>query len=88
MRQKRLYTTEIHVQRLKRMLKRKNWDNCCPSASRFDEGKDAVAMWKNRPCKICREFVELPDYFNICPCFSAPKEIILEKTLKAIKEYE
>ncbi len=83
---KKKYTTDIHVSRLKKMLKRKNPCGLCPAGIRFI-AKEEFTTWTNYPCKICRGFVEIRPYGS-CPCTCYGQKRTIKLTYFAIEEYE
>lgn len=67
-----LYTTDVHIGRLKEVLAMKDIKHCCPAAFGFSAYNSPNFWWSERsiPCEICLDFVGL-DYDGFgsdCPC--------------------
>ena len=99
---KKKYTIEIHVRRLKQILKAKEPCMYCPASRGFSEWNKPYELWKEKyddlcipsysSCKICQNFVNLkfrPPYnYRACPCHRVGKKRALERTILAIEKYE
>jgi hypothetical protein len=89
MRKKKVYTKEIHIDRLTRMLKRKKPCDCCPASKNY-LGGPWNELWANAPdreiCNICRGFVGLSAYGYQCPCHSLGQEEALRRTYLALEK--
>jgi len=89
------YTLDIHVQRLRKMLKT-NTKPCskCPARPEFKPHK-SVRLWNSTPreiCRICATFVHVkskrdPDFYR-CPCYYWGESEAIFKSWEAIEEYD
>ena len=61
------YTEQIHAKRLIEMFESTNVCNSCPATNGFVSLPTSY-FWKNRPCVVCRKFVDVLD-FSTCPCY-------------------
>ena len=92
---KGMYTTDIHAERLKEMLRESEPCNCCPATYKFSSCHNPGKMWENKQipmsesvCGICRAFIGLdPTYFpeSRCPC-TIFGERAIELTVSALEE--
>ena len=89
-----IYTTEIHVKRLKQLLKTNKPCNHCPAGPRLSANRGFARMWKNwdEVCIVCWKFI-VPKGFTeyahfFCPCFKFGADKALEITKNRIKKYE
>lgn len=81
------YTKEIHMQRVAKMLERKDPCGCCPAAPYYSYIGDweLSFVYDNDPCGICQRF--LGKKTENCPCVKYGKELAIEKTIKKLKEH-
>ena len=87
MRNKPTYTTKLHAHRLSLMMLRDEPCGCCPAAPEFYfERRSMAQLWKNCPCFICRDFVDIKDSAK-CPCTSLGEKKAITRTHKKLKEY-
>lgn len=89
-----LYTMEIHVKRLKAMLKR-DVCVCCPAAKHYNPKSQPGKLWSfdSVPCQVCGDFVGIDkaEPFGIsrrCPCYYFGREDAIKRTLIAVENYE
>ena len=93
---KRKYTREIHIKRLRGMLKRKEPCLCCPKMRRYTwtgliswtERGVGEYLWDNEyeACAICLEFLGLSSWNTDCPCNELGKEEALKQTIIALEK--
>jgi len=88
-----IYTEEIHIKRLKKMLKLNDIRAHCPAAPYFDSGRDANTLWQGSTieevCDICRSFISLDSASGLlCPCLVLGEEKAKELTLLRLKEID
>uniref|UniRef100_A0A6M3IPF8 Uncharacterized protein n=1 Tax=viral metagenome TaxID=1070528 RepID=A0A6M3IPF8_9ZZZZ len=84
------YTERIHVQRLIKMLNKKDPCNCCPAAYYYAGHNLPYIMWdidKQNPCVVCTKFVEIYETIGAyCPCNVLGKERAIKRTWEMIEE--
>jgi hypothetical protein len=85
MKKKKNYTRNIHIKRLRGMLKKKEPCDFCPAAPRY-KGHYADMWWNiGDICKICKEFAGLTAKHG-CPCHTLGHEEALKRTHLALEE--
>ncbi len=85
----REYTTEIHILKVKHMLKTVNlndFDKTCPVSSFHENFCD----FENDPCAICRVFsgVKNEGGKKHCPCHALGVEKVIRRAKESFKLYE
>jgi len=88
-----IYTEEIHIKRLKEMLKLNDIRNHCPATTGFDGGGRPDTLWRGSTikeiCDICRGFIGLkPVSGLLCPCHILGEEKAIELTIAKLKEID
>ena len=88
------YTKEIHEQRLRKMLDKKEPCNCCPAGRGYQPDtfeRWGVDVWYGDDgyavCSICRTFIGLkprPSGVKRCPCLVLGKKRALMRTYEAL----
>lgn len=83
------YTVAVHVQRLERMLLRKNPCGCCPAQRYYRPGGHLRDMWPDGgyPCDVCCEFAGVQPGRWDCPCNSFGPEEARRITREKLNEY-
>ena len=87
------YTVEVHVKRLKGMLRYKDLYLHCPANKWYRMGEEAKhddKRWADDPypCDICQTFVDIPKSSPWCPCeYYGPRQA-RRITLQKIAEWE
>ena len=85
---KRKYTREIHIKRLRGMMKRKEPCLCCPKGKRYTPFPRFGWRDEEGACRICLEFVGLPHDSLKCPCCALGNEEALKQTIIALEKEE
>lgn len=91
---KKKYTTNIHANRLRMMMRRGDWYFFCPAGRYFDPGSAPTEIWDvkrvlgvvSEPCQVCRTFIGIPIDVS-CPCIALGHEEALKKTKKALQKH-
>ena len=94
---KKKYTREIHIKRLRGMMKRKKPCNCCPAAPYYGTragNPHWSDLWRRTPerwgdnniCRICSGFVGIAG--RGCPCHIYGEEEALKRTIIALEKEE
>lgn len=99
--ERKVYTREIHIERLKEMMTRPNPCRCCPAAPSLDSQCSSAILWQTNyeekslldPCIVCREFIGLTDHskadrrnpYDRCPCHVLGKEVALILTAQKLE---
>ncbi len=88
MKRKRKYTRKIHIERLRKMLEKKDACDLCPGAMYYGAGMHIGMDWSNNNnvCGICNDLVFLDDEERGCPCRVLGKEEALKRTYLALEK--
>jgi hypothetical protein len=87
---KRKYTTNIHANRLRMMLRRRGYPILYPASKDFSPGDPPQELWAGEPgdtCEICRTFVGLVKGGCTCPCLSLGGELAMKRTERALRRH-
>jgi len=91
------YTTEVHIKRLKAMLKyRRNISESCPAGKRYGIGGWGSwheffwwsPRWDGCPCDICIGFLGLTTVEMDCPCTQLGEKEAIARTQRRLGEVE
>ncbi len=83
----KVYTREIHIERLRKMLNRKKPCSCCPKGYRYTMFNSGPWDNSDEACKICKEFVGIPSgHKTTCPCYELGMDEAIEVTLAALEK--
>ena len=88
MKKEKLYTREIHIDRLRKMLKRKKPCSCCPRGYRYTMYNDGPWDNSGEACDICLDFIGLGEFKGnvTCPCYELGEEEALKRTYLALEK--
>ncbi len=91
---KRRYTMKIHIERVKKLLKKDTPCKGCPAGQDFKTGSVFRAVaWTNDPCNICAKFAGYRQYRGgeqsrgkQCPCLHLGKAKNIANARKKLRE--
>lgn len=84
------YTIAIHVERLKKMLTKKDPFNLCPVCKYYNWGRGWKHGFGLHGCDICTDFIGIGQkVVGIrCPCHRLGESEAIKRTFRAIEKYE